>query len=209
MKIGLFGGTFNPPHKGHEQLLSAFCAQINPDKMLVVPTKRPVHKICEDLALDEERLAMCRLAFADARYEVSSMEIDRKSDSYTVYTVRALLEQYPNAEIYLLMGSDMFLSFHKWYHHREILESCTLCVMSRCQKDDIAALRSYAFSKLGIYIKDLSAKHILISEVQPPEISSTELRARLHNGEDTRAYLSPAVENYIQSRGMYGYRTKR
>lgn len=209
MKIGLFGGTFNPPHKGHERLLETFYEQIRPDQMLIVPTKRPVHKICEDLALDEERLEMCRLAFSAPQYTVSSVEIDRQSDSYTVYTVRSLLAEHPDAQIYLLMGSDMFLSFHKWYRHRELLDACTLCVASRCGADDLAALRSYAFSKLGVYVKGHVGKHILISEVQPLEISSTELRARLSNGADTSAYLAPAVEHYIQDRGMYGYRAKR
>ena len=98
---------------------------------MIVPDKRPVHKICDDLALDSERLAMCRLAFQDPKYEVSSMEIDRATDSYTVYTVREISAQYPNAELYLIIGSDMFLSFHKWYKYREILEKCTLCVASR------------------------------------------------------------------------------
>ena len=122
MKIALFGGTFNPPHLGHRRLLDSFCSLLAFDRVFVVPDKRPVHKICDDLALDNERLQMCRLAFDDPAFTVSSMEIDRESDSYTVYTVRELHEQYPGAEIYLLMGSDMFLSFHKWYKYREIFE---------------------------------------------------------------------------------------
>ncbi len=210
MKIGLFGGTFNPPHKGHARLLTAFCEKMQFDKVLIVPDKRPVHKICEDLALDSERLEMCRLAFCDAKYEISSMEIDRASDSYSVYTVRAILEQYPNAELYLIIGSDMFLSFHKWYKYREILEKCTLCVASRSDETDIQKLRSYAFTQLRMYIGEtLQNEHIILSPAEPFEISSTELRSAIANGEDTHAYLDPAVENYIHDRGLYGYRKKR
>lgn len=210
MKIGLFGGTFNPPHKGHTRLLAAFCEQMQFDKVLIVPDKRPVHKICEDLALDSERLDMCRLAFCDEKYEVSSMEIDRESDSYSVYTVREILEQYPDAQLYLIIGSDMFLSFHKWYKYREILDKCILCVASRSGEEDIQALRSYAFTKLRMYIGEtLQNEHIVISPVEPFEISSTELRRAIANGEETYAYLDAAVENYIHDRGLYGYRKKR
>ena len=211
MKIALFGGTFNPPHLGHRRLLDSFCNAISFDRVFVVPDKRPVHKICDDLALDSERLQMCRLAFDDPAFTVSSMEIDRASDSYTVYTVRELQAQYPDAEIYLLMGSDMFLSFHKWYKYREIFEKCTLCVASRQNEDDLQALRSYAFKTLRVYIpqNQTTGEHLLFSPVEPFEISSSALRKKLAEGEDASAYLSPAVINYIQTRGMYGYPKKR
>lgn len=209
MKIGLFGGTFNPPHLGHVHLLEHFSRQIGFDKIFVVPDKRPVHKIYEDLALDSERLEMCRLAFSDPKYTVSSMEIDRPTDSYTVFTVRALLEQYPQAEIYLIIGSDMFLSFHKWYKCREILEKCTLCVASRENAVEINDLRSYAFSQFRIYINGLQGKNIILSPMEPFEISSSALRKAVSAGADTSAYLAPDVENYIREKGLYGYRKKR
>lgn len=209
MKIGLFGGTFNPPHLGHVRLLEHFSEQIGFDKIFIVPDKRPVHKICEDLALDSERLAMCRLAFCDPKYTVSSMEIDRLTDSYTVLTVRALLEQYPSAEIYLIIGSDMFLSFHKWYKCREILEKCTLCVASRENAVEINDLRRYAFSQFRIYIDGLQGKNVILSPMEPFEVSSTALRKAIAMGADTSAYLAPDVENYIHGKGLYGYREKR
>ena len=209
MKIGLFGGTFNPPHLGHMRLLEHFSEQIGFEKIFIVPDKRPVHKICEDLALDSERLAMCRLAFCDPKYTVSSMEIDRPTDSYTVLTVRALLEQYPGAEIYLIIGSDMFLSFHKWYKCREILEKCTLCVASRENAVEINDLRRYAFSQFRIYIDGLQGKNVILSPMEPFEVSSTALRQAIAAGADTSAYLAPDVENYIHGKGLYGYREKR
>lgn len=209
MKIALYGGTFNPPHLGHVRLLEAACREIAFDKVLIVPDKRPVHKICEDLALDEERLEMCRLAFSDPRYEVSRMEIDRKSDSYTVLTVRELDARYPHAEIFLLMGSDMFLSFHKWYHYRELLERCTLLVAARQNADDLQALRSYAFSRLRIYMQGRSAPHLRFLDAEPLEISSSALREAIRSGRDTSRYLPQGVAHYIQEKGLYGYRTQR
>lgn len=209
MKIGLFGGTFNPPHLGHVRLLEHFSEQIGFDKIFVVPDKRPVHKICEDLALDSERLEMCRLAFSDPKYTVSAMEIERPTDSYTVFTVRALLEQYRGAEIYLIIGSDMFLSFHKWYKCHEILEKCTLCVASRENAVEINDLRRYAFSQFRIYIDGLQGKNIILSPMEPFEISSSALRTAIADGSDTSAYLAPDVENYIHGKGLYGYRKKR
>lgn len=208
MKIGLFGGTFNPPHNGHIRLLRHFADTVGFDKILVVPDKRPVHKICTDLALDSERLAMCRLAFSDPRYAVSAMEIERESDSYTVYTVRDILRQNPTAELYLILGSDMFLSFHKWYKYREILDACTLCVASREDTADLQTLRAYAFEKLRIYIPDRTAPHILLSPMQPFPVSSTALRAALAAGNADTNLLPEEVLAYIKEKKLYGYRTK-
>lgn len=208
-KIALYGGTFNPPHFGHVRLLEAAEREIAFDRVFVVPDKRPVHKICEDLALDSERLDMCRLAFSGPHCTVSDMEIARASDSYTVYTVRALQEQYPQAELYLLMGSDMFLCFHKWYRWREIFERCTLCVASRQTEDDLKALRSYAFSQLRVYVKDRVGEHLRFLAAEPLEISSTALRAALAAGADTSRYLPAGVERYIREKGLYGYKAQR
>lgn len=208
-KIALYGGTFNPPHLGHVRLLQAAESEIAFDRVFVVPDKRPVHKICEDLALDAERLEMCRLAFSGPRCTVSDMEIARPSDSYTVYTVRTLTEKYPQAELYLLMGSDMFLCFHKWYRWREIFERCTLCVASRQTADDLKVLRGYAFSQLRVYVKDHAGEHLRFLAAEPLEISSTALRAALAAGADTSRYLPAGVERYIREKGLYGYKAQR
>lgn len=208
-KIALYGGTFNPPHLGHVRLLQAAESEIAFDRVFVVPDKRPVHKICEDLALDAERLEMCRLAFSGPRCTVSDMEIARPSDSYTVYTVRTLTEKFPQAELYLLMGSDMFLCFHKWYRWREIFERCTLCVASRQTDDDLKALRGYAFSQLRVYVKDRAGEHLRFLAAEPLEISSTALRAALAAGADTSRYLPAGVERYIREKGLYGYKAQR
>ena len=88
MKIGIFGGTFNPPHNGHLRLIETFADKLELDKVLVIPDKRPVHKICEDLALDSDRAELCRRTFTGKNYEVSTMEIDRHRQLYDIHGER-------------------------------------------------------------------------------------------------------------------------
>jgi len=208
MKTGVFGGTFNPPHKGHTRLAAEFAERLGLDRVLIIPDKSPVHKSAEGLERDTDRLNMCRLAFSDRRFEISDIEIERKSESYTVYTLRELKRLYPNDELYLIIGSDMFLMFAKWYEYREILDMCTLCVASRCEKESVDGLKRYSETELHIPIDGLLGKGIIISPVKPFEISSTELRNLLKSGENTDRYLDPAVRKYIEDRGLYGYRKK-
>ena len=124
MKIGIFGGTFNPPHKGHKRMVERMAAELELDKVIVIPNKIPTHKRCDDLADNHHRVAMCKLAFSEPLYEISTMEMDRETDSYTIFTVNKLMKKYPNDQLHLIIGSDMFLIFHKWYKHKELLEKC-------------------------------------------------------------------------------------
>lgn len=208
MKIGVFGGTFNPPHIGHIRLIDDFTQRLQFDKVLIIPDKRPVHKICEDLVIDDKRVEMSRLAFNNEKYEISRMEVDRQSDSYTSITMRELKQKYPNDELYFIMGSDMFLCFHKWYHHREIMQDCTLCIASRDDDESIYKLRSYAFSQFKIYIKELEGDGIIISPMEAMELSSSEIREKIKNREDVSQYLTQEVYDYIKQRGLYGYPKK-
>lgn len=209
MKIGIFGGTFNPPHKGHKRLIDSFANEIGFDKVLIIPDKRPVHKICEDLALDSDRLELCKRTFTNKNYEINTIEIDRQSDSYMIFTVNELKTLYPDAELYLVIGSDMFLSFHKWYKYREIFKSCTLCVASRSDKDTINKLRSYAFSVLKTYMPSNVCDKIIILPVEPLVISSTELRQKIADGENMDSCLTDEAYEFIKQRGLYGYREKQ
>ena len=206
MKIGIFGGTFNPPHKGHTRMVAK---ELSLDKVLIIPNKKPTHKRCDDLADNKDRLNMCRLAFKGPVYEISSVEMDRESDSYTIFTVDEIRKQYPDAQIYLIIGSDMFLMFHKWYKHRELLEKCTVCVAVRENQDTINALRSYAFSNLGIYIKELDAKNIHISPMDAFEVSSSEIRNLISEGRSVYGLIEPEIIEYMESRKLYGYGKKR
>lgn len=203
MKIGILGGTFNPPHYGHIQIGNDFAKMLGLDKVLVIPNKVPTHKRVYDLPEREDRLEMCKIAFENAIFEISTIEMDRELESYTIFTLEQLEKLYPNDDFYLIIGSDMFLSFHKWYKHKEILEKCTICVESRQDEDSINHIRAYAFETLKIYIKDLTSKKIIISPSSPFEVSSTEIRENIINGKSNYGFLPPKLIEYIESRGIY------
>lgn len=191
MKIGVFGGTFNPPHNGHVRLAKAAADELKLDKLLVIPSCIPPHKIAAKLADGQERLEMCRLAFGcDPRFEVSPMELERGSRSYTVETLRELKALYPDSELYFIVGSDMLESFDKWYLWQEILSLSVLCAASREEGYNPDLSR---FGKL--------AERIKIITLDPLEVSSTQIRNL--TGEVSPELLDPKVAAYIREHGLY------
>lgn len=191
MKIGVFGGTFNPPHNGHVRLAKAAADELKLDKLLVIPSCIPPHKIAAKLADGQERLEMCRLAFGcDPRFEVSPMELERGSRSYTVETLRELKALHPDSELYFIVGSDMLESFDKWYLWQEILSLSVLCAASREEGYNPDLSR---FGKL--------AERIKIITLDPLEVSSTQIRNS--TGEVSPELLDPKVAAYIREHGLY------
>ncbi len=193
-RIGIFGGTFNPPHMGHSRLVEHIRQTVSLDRLLVIPTFLPPHKISKELASSEDRLAMCRLAFPDW-CEVSDYEIRRGGKSYTFDTLTALKAEYPQDELILLMGSDMMQTFDQWYRYEDILTLCTVCVTSRyADGADLSAEKT----------PDIFQKHPLLRSTLPPfEVSSTQVRSLLRQGLPTDGLLLPAVRAYIEERGLY------
>ena len=116
-KIGIYGGSFNPPHLGHTLAIREIAKKIGLDLVIVVPAAVPPHKALAAGSPDAEtRMEMLRLALAGMdSVEISPMELQRSGPSYTADTVRILHERYPSDQLYLLMGTDMFLSFHEWF----------------------------------------------------------------------------------------------
>ena len=208
MKIGIFGGTFNPPHNGHVRMAEKVAEELELDKTLIIPNKMPTHKRCEELATNDERFDMCKLVFTNEKFELSRIEMDRPSDSYMILTLNQLRKIYPDAEFYLIIGSDMFLMLHKWYKYKEIMEQCNICVCARNNEDTLLELRKYAFDKLGIYIKDRDGKNIHISTLDAYEVSSTDIRERTRDGRSVFGLCSPQIIEYMESHKLYGYRKK-
>ncbi len=209
MKIGIFGGTFNPPHKGHKRMVERMATELELDKVIVIPNKIPTHKRCDDLADNHHRVAMCKLAFSEPLYEISTMEMDRDTDSYTIFTVNELMKKYPNDQLHLIIGSDMFLIFHKWYKHKELLEKCKICVASRDNDENIQKLRAYAFEQLGIYMPELDAKSVHISLLDAYEVSSSEIRERIKMEKSLYGLVDPEIIEYMEQNKLYGYGKKR
>lgn len=208
MKIGIFGGTFNPPHKGHARMVEKMTEELELDKVLIIPNKIPTHKRCDDLADNKDRIAMCKMAFCNPKFEISTMEMDRDTDSYTIYTIKELRKKHPNDELYLIIGSDMFLIFHKWYKHKEILDECTICVASRDSDESVQMLRNYAFEQLGVYMPDLDGKNIHISLLDAYEVSSSDVRDRINSGRSLYGIVDPEIIEYMENHKLYGYGKK-
>lgn len=197
-KIGIFGGSFNPPHLGHILAVQEFQKKLQLDKVLLIPASVPPHKTLTGNTPDaSHRLQMCRLAVEDLPYvQVSDIELKRSGKSYTADTLTELQKQYPSDELFLLMGTDMFLSFGTWYHPEEITARATLAVAHR-NEDDPVALQNCA-QELA---QKLQAKTVFVENEYLPH-SSTSVRAMLAF-RAAETYLSPSVLEYIVSNGLY------
>ena len=204
MKIGIYGGTFNPPHLGHLEAARTAVKVLNLDLLLLVPAGTPPHKdLPEDTPSPEDRLAMTRLT-ADAMMmpdivQVSDIEISRKGKSYTADTVEELHRQYPGAELYLLMGTDMFLSFQNWHDAKAIARLAGLCAFGRTEGDGealFAPQREFLSREYGANVVTITLPGLV-------EISSTQLRQRLEKGVGGEDLL-PAVYGYILMHRLYG-----
>lgn len=198
-RIGLFGGTFNPPHLGHLRLAELAADEADLDLVIIMPASVPPHKVAPGLASGEDRMALCRRTFCDPRFVVSDMELRRDGKSYTVETVRTLHACYPEDRLFLIIGSDMLLSFDQWYRYDEILSLCSLLVLSREADISPEVLRDYAAERLKLQEGD----GFQILETEPLELSSTMVRDRISKGEDVSDLLSADTYAYIKEKGLY------
>ena len=198
MKIGIYGGTFNPPHAGHIHAARQAVQILNLDKLLLIPDRIAPHKdIPSGSPTPGQRLEMLRIGVAgDERIEVSDIELKREGTSFTYLTLEALHEQYPDAKLYLLMGTDMFLSFLTWREPQRMMELATLGVFYRGEKGEkekILAQRAV--------LEAMGAKVELV-ENEILSISSTQLR-RLLAFRCAGEFLPTGVGRYIQENALY------
>lgn len=197
-RIGIFGGSFNPPHLGHILAVREFHNKLDLDRVLLVPAAVPPHKQLSDGSADaQQRLEMIRLAAEDLPYaQVLDLELRREGKSYTADTVEELRALYPDDEIFLLMGTDMFLSFSAWHQPERIAREVTLAVAHR-SADNASQLLNCA-QQLE---ESLRARTILVENEFLPH-SSTAVRAMLAFG-CAEEYLDARVLNYIRRHGLY------
>ena len=203
MKIGIYGGTFNPPHLGHMEAARSAIAALELDKLILIPAAIPPHKqLPEETPEGEHRLAMTKLMADTVRMpkvvEVSAMELEREGKSYTVDTLKTIREQYPDAELWLMMGTDMFLTLHHWYKPEEICKLAGICAFGRSEQDGealFAPQREFLHEKYGAKITTITLPGLV-------EVSSTQVRDMLDRGEGEK-YLASAVYGYILMNGLY------
>ena len=195
-RIGIYGGTFNPPHIGHIRAAEYAVKELQLDRLLVIPSRISPHKqLPKDSPTPQQRLEMLKIATAGLpNMEVSDLELNREGTSYTYQTVQQVRQMYPDAKIYLLMGTDMFLSFHNWRNPELITQDAALAVFYRGDKNEVDAINSR--------VAEVEWEVELI-ENPIIDISSTQLRRMLVFG-CADSFLPQGVGDYIRSHGFYG-----
>ena len=198
VKIGIYGGTYNPPHTGHLQAAKQAVRLLGLDKLLLIPDRIAPHKeIPAGSPAPEQRLQMLRIASGgEEKMEVSDIELRREGASFSYLTVEALREEYPEAELILLMGTDMFLSFHTWREPERIIKQATLGVFYRGEKGEREKILAQK------QILEAQGAKVELVENEILSISSTQLR-RLIAFRCAGEFLPAGVEDYIRENGLY------
>ena len=196
--LAVFGGTFNPIHLGHKQMIDALCSLDFIDRVLVIPTKIPPHKEVHFLACDQDRINMCALACKKhKKAEVSDIELGFKDKSYTFNTLTELKSLFPDEKLYLSIGGDMLTSFTSWYRYADILKIASLLVFRR-KTDNFAE-----FDRM-VYALQNEGAEITVINAEIDDISSTEIREAFEAGKIPSKMLSPEVLNYLTDNKIYG-----
>lgn len=198
IRIGIYGGTFSPPHNGHIAAAKAFMEQMWLDFLYVIPTATPPHKEMDVPVDAAHRLEMCRLAFSGVEgVYVSDMEMRRGGRSYTVDTLRELTGE--DRRLFLLCGTDMMLTLDQWREPEEIFK-LSYPVYIRREKD--ALLDNMIVQKIADYNQKYG-KVVRRIVTEPIELSSNLVREKLKNGEDVSSLIPASVEKYIRDNHLY------
>lgn len=194
-RIGIFGGTFNPPHIGHMQAAKAFAEAMKLDTLLIMPAYIPPHKGYNSTVTCEERLQMCRIAFDGvSKAQVSDLEILREGTSYTYITLQELTS--PDAELFFLCGTDMILTMDSWKNPDIIFALANICYIRRENDENVTEAIA---SKCREYESFYNA-HIYAIDSDVIEISSSEIR---NNASARQQFLDAGVVEYIREKGLY------
>ena len=187
-KIGIFGGTFDPPHLGHLIIAQTAVEDLELDKVIFVPAASPPHKTDRLTASPAHRHAMLKLAIkGNKKFEASMLELHRGGISYTVDTLRSLNEHYPDAQLFLILGEDNYAEFHSWKAPEDIVRLASLVIYHR---------NGYGNVKGSSYP---------VTELKGPllELSSTEIRKKVSRGQSIRYFVTKEVASYIKSKKLY------
>lgn len=198
MKTGIYGGTFNPIHRGHIHLLEEFTKRLSLDRVLLIPTRVPPHKAAPDLASGEDRLQMCRLAVGGRPHlQISDLELRREGKSFTAETLEELRELFPRDEFYLLMGEDMFLTVEHWYRPETIFSLAAVCATPRSL---------HGMGKLQMKQDEYQIRYgarCFLEDIPYLPVSSTQVREWVRMGKDITPLVPEAVADFIRERGIY------
>lgn len=187
-KLGFLGGLFDPIHNGHLSLCRQIQIKLKLAKILFIPSYHPPHK--DKYSGYDHRCNMTSLAILDqANFELSKLESEIKGPSYTVHTLERLHLLYPDYEIFFIIGSDNLAKMEEWHKPEEIFRLCTVVMGNRPGAEGCKGGRF--------------ENRLLRIEIEPLDISSTELRLAVKRGESIEQFVPPAVANYIAREGLY------
>lgn len=196
-RLGIFGGTFDPPHIGHLILATEASVDLQFDRLLWVLTPVPPHKLNHPITPLEHRLAMLELAISDEPdFELSRIEIDRPGPHYTVDTMRLLADEYPSADLILLIGGDSLRDLPTWHRPTDLVSACHEIGVIRRPSDSV---------DLSAWEQQVPGTQAKVRFVDAPllDISSSDIRRRIRENLPFRYYLSPSVYEYIQKNQLY------
>jgi nicotinate-nucleotide adenylyltransferase len=196
VRIGILGGTFNPPHLGHLVCAQEAYLQLGLDNVMLIPAQIPPHKPVEDEPGVKHRLELCRLAIdGDNRLSVSELEIDRPGTSYTIDTLQELHNEDPDSELYLIVGGDIAAGLPEWREPERVLELATPAVAKRRGTSSSHVRRALANLPRGDRAEFFQMPRI--------GISSTLIRRRVRAGQPIKYLVPDAVVGYIEREGLY------
>jgi nicotinate-nucleotide adenylyltransferase len=218
-RLGIFGGTFDPIHRGHLQVAEDVLQRYDLDQIWIIPCAQPPHKSAGALASAQDRLEMVRIALKDLRaLRVSDVEIQRSGTSYTIDTLTAFSKEFGHGtQLFFLVGVDAFLEIHTWKSYRQLFTRAAFIVMTRPdsvkQSSSLPKLAlnyahqhisdGYILSKDGTALQHPEKHPILLAPVTPVAIASTRIRDMVRNGQPIDQWVGSGVSEYIVRKGIY------
>ncbi len=212
MKIGIFGGSFNPPHNGHVNSLTTVQKKMGFDQIHIIPNSQNPLKIPMDGPSSEHRLEMARLAFSTygKQFTVNDIELKRGGKSYTIDTINELLKTHKSSELYLIIGADNFENLSEWKDYKKILELVNIVVTTRPgyqipeseEEWPDYLVKLVAESDFGT-LELTTGRSVEFITLEDLDISSSELRKKLRLGRPAEKYVPLSVESYIKENNLY------
>jgi nicotinate-nucleotide adenylyltransferase len=196
LRVGILGGAFNPPHIGHLVCAQEALVRLDLERVVFVPMGQAPHREIEDDPGADVRLRMCEAAAGeDERFEVSRVEIDREGPSYTVDTLRELVERSPDDELVLILGGDQAASLAAWHEPEEVLRLATVAAVERT---------GWSRQRIAVRIASIEgAQDVVYFDMPRMDVSSSLVRHRVARGEPIRYLVPEQVASYIEANGLY------
>lgn len=196
-RIGVLGGTFNPPHNGHIVIADIAKREFDMGKVLFLPLGTPPHKEADAVLSREQRFAMAELIVRERPWlELSTIELEREGYTYTIDTLR-YLNANMKADIWYIIGADTLFELETWREHEKVFEMCTFACVGRPGDDREKVLMQ------AVYLEEKYGKKIYVSEGSGPDISSTDLRELIAHGASVRGLVPDSIAEFLENNNVF------